>query len=134
MKHPHAEIFIALANGTATLNDIEIHHQSWEDGKWNETTGYVSWMILHSAKDWQVRIKQKTVMFNGVELPEPLIEEPKEDTIVYVSDPIQNTPLVIKYSSLCMSKLWLKQGLLHASNENAIAWAKAMIPFKQEDY
>ena len=134
MKHPHAEIFIALANGTATINDIEIHHQSWKDGKWLHTIGYVSWMSLHSAKEWQVRIKQKTIMFNGVELPEPLIEEPKEDMIVYIPDPIHNAPVVIKYSSLLTPKLWLKKGLLHASNENAIAWTKAMIPFKQEDY
>lgn len=133
MKHPHAEIFIALANRTATINDIEIHHQSWQEDKWTKTSGFISWMELHSADQWQVRIKPKTIKFNGVELPEPLMKAPEEDSIVYVPEPLTSNLYVMHYyQQIGLFDRLLKRGLLHSTKENAIAWAKAMIPLKQE--
>lgn len=134
MKHPHVEILIALANGYIAPDVVELRHTSWEKDWAPLTAGYSQWIYV--PEEWQVRIKPKpkTIKFNGVELPEPLLRAPEQDSIVYVSDIMsKRLYLAFKYSNLLTPQSWLKQGLLHSTKENAIAWAKAMIPFKQED-
>lgn len=88
--------------------------------------------MFAEAAEWKVRIKQKTVMFNGIELPEPLIEEPEEGQVLYVPDTSSHYLYTVYwYKKADIFERKLKQGLLHSNKENAIAWAKAMIPFPQ---
>lgn len=130
--HPHKDILIAIANGLSK-EQIEVHHKNWEKNSWQPAkAGYDGW-LYGSCHDWKVRIKQKTVMFNGIELPEPLKEMPAKYQTIYLADPANKSfyaSYVCNDAALFIER-WLKQGLLHANKENAIAWAKAMIPFQQ---
>lgn len=125
--HPHKDILIAIANGLP-VSDIEAKHSTWNC--WEPFYDY-PFDIFQYPHSWEVRIKVKTVMFNGVELPEPVKETPKNLETLYVPRP-ESPDNYVKFHWLNSDydKLALKKGLIHKTKEAAIAWADAMTPFK----
>lgn len=66
--HPHKDILIAIANGLP-VSEVEVKHNTWNYWEAFKENAYDIFQYPYS---WETRIKQKTVMFNGVELPEPV--------------------------------------------------------------
>lgn len=126
--HPHKDILIAIANGL-DISEIEVMHSTW--ATWQPFKDYV-YDIFSYPNSWKTRIKQKTVMFNGFELPEPVTETPNKEQIIYTPHP--GNPYnyeEFRWLNSDYDKLALKKGLIHKNKENAIAWAIAMTPFPQ---
>ena len=126
--HPHKDILIAIANGLP-VTEVEVKHSTWNH--WYNFEDY-PYDIFKYPCSFEVRIKQKTVMFNGFDLPEPVKETPNEGQVLYVPRP-ESPDNYVKFNwfNSEYDQLALKKGLIHATKENAIAWANAMTPFKK---
>jgi hypothetical protein len=123
MEHPHAWVLRAIADGAA-ISDFEVyreHHTlEWENAS--------EWFWMLSPSDWQVRRKQKTIKVNGFDVPEPVRHSLEYDTS-YFSVSVSNVGFSTKFQweNDPLDKLWLSRGLIHLTEENAIAHAKAML-------
>lgn len=126
--HPHKDILIAIANGLP-LSEVEAKHSTWNYWESFKENAYDIFQYPHS---WETRIKPKTVMFNGVELPEPVTETPNNGQVLYVSRP--ESPYnygEFRWVNSNYDEQVLKKGLIHTTRENAIAWAMAMTPVNE---
>ena len=65
-----------------------------------------------------VRRKPKTIIVNGVEVPEPL-REVAEGQIVWLANFIYRKPMQLCMANVMRKERWLCQGLLHATEEAA---------------
>lgn len=75
------------------------------------------------------RIKPKTRTLAGIEFPEPLREEPEQNTLMFLVNPASSTRLnlhVIRWDGSDWQKKWLRSGLLQATREGAEQAAEAM--------
>ena len=130
--HPHKDILIAIANGLP-LSEVESRHITWANDTWEQLDDRYYYDILKYPHSWKLRIKTKTVTFNGMELPEPVTETPSDMDILYVPRP-ESPDNYVKFHWLNSEydPLALKKGLIHKTKEAAIAWADAMTPFKAD--
>ena len=125
--HKHAALMLQYAQDAAETD------KPWERWEWKGGRG---WYPLASefafSIHYEYRRKPKTLTYT-VTIPEPLREAPEVGTIVYIP-----TPLAKKLASAyCWygdppDECLLKRGLCFATGEDAIAAAKAMLPFKEE--
>lgn len=126
MKHPYADILIAIANNET----VQI---SYDYGKtWPVTkVEHILSRIADDDRTVQFRIKPKTILINGHEVPEPLKVKPIYMTTVYL--PIPHDPdFYDSYSyddDSVFCKRMLNQGLFHSTKEAAIKHAEALISF-----
>lgn len=127
IPHPHKDILIAIANGLP-LSEVEVKRTDWST--WNDFEDYC-YDIFKDPCSFEIRVKPKTMMFNGSELPEPVKETPKDMEMLYVPRP-ESPDNYVKFHWLNSEydQLALKKGLIHKTKEAAIAWADAMTPFK----
>lgn len=84
--------------------------------------------ITESGVGWKFRIKPRTVMCNGVEVPAPESVAPESMTKVFAP----STFSIGLYSSWCwhsdrVDDVYLERGLIYLNKEDAIARAKAML-------
>ena len=124
-KHPYADILIAIANG----ENIQIQHYD-NLAEWDNVDYQTVLSHIYSDKGTGcIRIKPKTIMINGYEVPEPLKVKPEEDT--YYFFPVLD-------DDMCGSSIWinhkvdvkrLKDGILHSTKEAAIKHAEALLSF-----
>lgn len=79
-------------------------------------------------------IIRKTIRVNGIEVPEPELEELEEGQMYYVANIVDD--------DYCYSLQWdghgvdirlLKRGLIHLDKESAIKHAKAMLKFEEAE-
>lgn len=77
---------------------------------------------------YEFRIKTRTVMCNGVEVPAPLSEYPEIGSEMWFPD-FSSDSLVAcaKYDGTCVYSDMLELNVLYSSREDAIARAKAML-------
>ena len=122
--HPQADILRAIADG----KQIQYRYSSgWID------TGYIDILgLLYNKVDCQFRIKPKTININGIEVPEPMREEPKKGTQVWVAD-LMNAGEVTctSWYSGVAHKDYLKNGLCHLTEEAATIHANALLSFSR---
>lgn len=123
--HKHKDVLIAIANGLP-VTEVEVKHSTWS---WWEDFEEHTFDVFKYPHSWEMRIKPKPVMFNGVELPEPVTETPKCGDLVYVPRPDHpDNYVAFTWIDGSCDQTVLARGLVHATKENAIEWALAMTP------
>ncbi|MDR2880862.1 MAG: hypothetical protein LBV29_03035 [Azoarcus sp.] len=126
--HPHAENMRLYAEDAAETDKPWIR---WECGfisTWEDLTRHPQWDIA-----CMYRRKPRTVLINGIEVPEPLREAPPVNDNVYVVSPASD-PGIVRYSwrEEDFMQRWLALGLLHLTEEAARQHVEALIaPTKQ---
>ena len=125
MTHKHAEFFKAIANGES-LDDWEYKHREWDKDRYHSAGLYLS-IITLSPDHCEVRRKQKTRIVNGFTVPAPLRVAPADGDSYFISAFSAER----FYSLACwvndaIDKRWLERGLIHLTEDAAIANAKAM--------
>lgn len=73
------------------------------------------------------RIKPRTMSINGMEFPEPMLEEPEVGTEYWMVDIHNQGCNFFSWIGDDNDLKWLKRGLIQATEEGAIAQAKAMV-------
>ena len=132
MTHKHAEFLRAIADGES-LDDWQYRLLEWDSGKYNGCWCYMESITLY-PDHCEVRRKVKTHVVNGFTVPAPLRVAPAEQTPYFVS----SFSAELFYSSACwvnddLDKRWLDRGLVHLTEEAAIANAKAMCGIDPEE-
>jgi hypothetical protein len=128
MKHPHAWVLRAIADGEPPSN-FECLSSKWRDQTWEIADDFSAW-IYDPGTNWQVRRKQKTIKVNGFDVPEPVLEPLGRGTEYFFAS-VSN--LEFAGSARWWGEedkvdfIWLSRGLIHLKKENAIAHAKAML-------
>lgn len=119
--HPQAEILRAIADG----EEIEaICGEGWY--------GVMPRSALRYIYDGNIplRIKPKTININGIEVPEPMREEPKRGAQIWVADLMSSAgTTAINWYPGNNHKGYLEAGLCHLTQEAAELHAKALLSF-----
>ena len=126
-KHPYAEILQYLING-GDIDQVQVtviqDEPEYKKPVWSQ---YMS--LLAGTQNYVFRIKPKTVMFNGKELP-------IYETVAPEIGETYFCPLLVgrlsytewEWSNDEFDQESLKKGQVFLNKEDAIQWAKAMIP------
>lgn len=123
-KHPHADILIAIANGEQFVHTTE--------GYSIESVTILNAMSCGKLDTSVIKIKPKTIMINGHEVPEPLKVKPVDGTSyyypsldAYAFDACED----VVWTDDSMDNLFLNRGILHSTREAAIKHAEALLSF-----
>jgi len=119
-QHPHAEVLRAIADGVP-LSEFEIS-KSTDDRFWDSLVGYSEW--INKPDHWQIRRKQQYIPVNGFKVPKPLEVLPEDGDVF--SPSLMMDELFASWNC-SMAKTALERGIAHATQEAAIAHAKAML-------
>lgn len=112
-----ADVIKAMADG------IPVECQ-WSDGTWNEPGPNNP--ISQPGANW--RIKPSTIMIAGIEVPEPLRVAPEKDTTYFVADPASDDLFYAEtWDCDSIDIRYLRRGQCHATEDAAIAHAKALV-------
>lgn len=123
MKHPYADILIAIANG----EKIEYYcANGWCRAYYADALS----LIAQNNPHLEFRIKPKTIMINGHEVPEPMKEDLKNSDI-YLYPSFHTEDL---YEDACwtddpIDTHRLNNCIIHSTKEAAIKHAEALISF-----
>ena len=125
--HPQADILRAIADG-------EEMEQKCSDGVWRgiKSDTLLRWIAVDTSFDYTpyFRIKRKTININGIEVPEPMREEPEFNTDYWVADPVETGgETACIWDNMEADKRWLSLGLCHLTQEAATIHAKALLSF-----
>lgn len=127
-EHPQAHILRAIADGkTVQMRNSLRGSEIWHD----EPTPFE--YLSDDRFEW--RVKPEGILINGIEVPCPVREPLKEDQEFFMADGTQVTnPVRFYWSSKSRSMLvWLERGLIHLTEEAAIAHAEALLSFTRSD-
>lgn len=126
--HVHAELMAEYAKDAAKSTE------PWKDWEMTDSFDTTSWISCTGHPGWisvlNYRRKPKTVTINGIVVNKGLTEA-KYDTLVYI--PALDLPK--KYIAIRFEDTYqrsLERGLVHATKEDAIAMADAMLAFSHE--
>lgn len=126
--HIHAELMIQYGQDALTT---ETPWELWEYELplyiWNSLDDHPIW-----HKDIKYRRKPKTLNINGFEVPEP-VKEPLSCCTVYYTPNLCNVYNVSEYtwSNSSLDTYRLISGVIHLTEEAAVAHAKALLSFTQ---
>ena len=100
--------------------DVELQDSNGEWVKKHKTCGF--------EFGYKYRIKPRTITVNGFEVPEPMRGNPKKGSTYYVPSPSDCCMFfTVEWCNDDDDNYWLSIGLCHATQESAIAHAKAML-------
>lgn len=125
-KHPYADILQYLIDG-GDAYDIECKLK--KSILWHiATTDHIA-NLVYGDGHYEFRIKPKTVMFNGLELPMYETTAPQKGTRYYVASHA-STEFVfsLTWDNHSVDHEKLRRGLVFLKEEDATAWGKAMCP------
>lgn len=124
-KHPYADILQYLIDGGDVFG-IQIQYK---DRAWVSCGPAARNFLIIGAEDYKFRIKPKTVMFNGVELPMWETTALKYNEKYYVPE-VRSNDFVnhTRWFNDELDTKRLNRGLVFLNQEDAIAWGKAMCP------
>lgn len=115
----HAQEILPLV--TAQANGEVI--QMYVDDEWYDCM--VPTAFVDGCK---YRVKPKTILVNGFEVPEPMRETLQNNDVYFIANPVRDEFFEYCYCGGDMyDDLWLSRGLCHSTKEAAIAHAKAML-------
>lgn len=124
-KHPYADILQYLIEG-GDVFDIQIQYK---EGSWFSCSLEDRNALLLGIQSCNFRIKPKTVMFNGLELPMYETKELEYEVQYYMPNPIAEGFVSGQHwynDSLDTRRL--ERGLIFLKEGDAVAWGKAMCP------
>lgn len=127
--HPHAESMMLYAQDAMETD------KPWERWVFITENGTLCQCMKHPEwrKDFEYRRKPRTILINGIEVPEPVKEELLEGQSYYLVD--------ITYPQLMQLQYWdndtldarfLERGLIHLTEENARKHAEALLSFTKK--
>jgi len=125
--HPHAESMLLYAQD-AMEND-----RPWERWECSDNC-YEEWGSLTTHPMWGLwlnyRRKPRTILINGIEVPEPVRKELVDGTTYWrVSLTNPDITMPEKWSSCIYDTRHLERGLIHLTEENARKHAEALLSF-----
>ena len=122
--HPHAASMLLYAQDAAETD------KPWERWEFKVGVNGFRGCLKHPEwrEDFEYRRKPKTITLNGIEVPEPIREAPKIGETFFLVDLASHT-LATDYSwtNHRYANEWLNKGLVHLTEEAAIAYAKALL-------
>ena len=122
--HPHAASMLLYAQDAAETD------KPWERWEFKGSDNGFNGCLKHPEwhENFEYRRKPKTITVNGIEVPEPIREEPKVGEKYFLVD-LASPTLVNDYpwSGHRYATEWLNKGLVHLTEEAAIAHAKALL-------
>lgn len=115
----HAQEILPLVTAQANGEVIQMYVcDEWSDCK--EPTAFVD--------GCKYRVKPKTILVNGFEVPEPMrVIPPIRDEFYLAATTINEFNICLNWTGFPSDELWLSRGLCHTTKEAAIAHAKAML-------
>lgn len=127
--HKHAALMLQYAKDWAETAE------PWK--RWEVTSHRGEWVALFGHPCWkeesEYRRKPRTLIYT-VTIPEPLREAPDVEGVYYIVDlDAEGFYMEHEWSGSKLAMRWLKRGLCFTTKEDAIAAAKAMMPFKQQE-
>ena len=128
--HTHAASMLLYAQDAA---ETDKPWERWEfkgcDAGFNKCLRHPGW-----NDHFEYRRKPKTITVNGIEVPEPAREAPKMGEKFFLVN-LASPTLVNDYpwSNHRYDNEWLNKGLLHFTEEAAIAHAKALLAPSQRN-
>lgn len=125
-KHKHAALMQQYAKDWAETEE------PWK--RWEVTSHRGEWVALRCHPYWkgenEYRRKSRTLTYT-ITIPEPLMEAPGVGEVYYVAAPHVECFCIEHVWAGCGTEVRLfKRGVYFATKEDAIAAAKAMLPFK----
>jgi len=81
--------------------------------------------ISNTAYFRKIRIKPRTILVNGVEVPEPMKVKPEEGTLYYIATPYPESPVTWVYDKF--DEDYFNAGICHSTPEAAALHWEAMI-------
>ena len=96
---------------------------------WVPISGVITINELNQLKNNRFRQVIPMINIGGHSVPKPLTKQPEENTEVYIMTTLHNPfYFCAKWNSKCSNhRRWLKLGVVHSTEEAAIAHAKALI-------
>lgn len=127
-EHPHAWALRQIADGVP-VSEFEVRRTNWVEPLWDSAADWHSWFFSNPT-EWQVRRKQKTIVVNDIEVPEPVREPLKVGEVYWICTGIDAVVEATWYASGFDDKR-LALGLIHRTKKDAEAAREAMLaPFK----
>ncbi|QPB42182.1 hypothetical protein [Rodentibacter haemolyticus] len=126
--HIHAKLMAEYAKDAM---ETDKPWKRWEvkndsDVKWYACKNHPAW-----HEDRQYRRKPKTILINGIEVPEPVREPLHKGDTYYTPDFDKNMYSALGWCDDDYDIEYLRNGIIHLTKENAIAHAKALISFTE---
>jgi len=125
MKHPHAELFEAIANGESA-GKFECHDKEWQSAAWEEAGSFLV-SIYSAPEQWTVRRRPEMIELAGVTFPEPMRVAPAAETSYWFVSPESSRVVEYCWYKSSDELRYLKSGLCQATEQGAIAQRRAMI-------
>ncbi len=127
--HPHAASMLLYAQDAAETD------KPWKRWEIKGDTGFHK-CLKHPEwyENFEYRRKPRTITVNGIEVPEPIREEPKVGEKYFLVN--LASPTLVNYYSWSHHRddnEWLNKGLVHLTEEAAIAHAKALLAPSQRN-
>ena len=128
--HPHAASMLLYAQDAAETD------KPWE--RWEYKAGVTGFEGCLEHPEWNAdfkyRRKLKTITVNGIEVPEPAREAPKMGEKFFLIN-LASSTLVDDYwwSNHPFDNQWLSKGLVHLTEEAALAHSKALLAPSQRN-
>lgn len=128
--HKHAHLMAEYAKDALETD------RPWE--RWEVSHCGIWWTQLDDSPRWHeeyvYRRKPRTININGHEVPEP-VREPLKDKQDYYITRLSHDRMYSLYAweSDCVDHYFLENGLIHLTQEAAIAHAKALLSFTKKD-
>jgi len=124
-RHKHAELMLQYAQDAA---ETETPWERWQF-KWKE------WEDCEFCPEWnnefEYRRKPRTININGIEVPEPMREVPKDGTKYYMPMCDREVDCSVWQNSMSDNR-WLSWGVCHLTREAAELHAKALLSFTKK--
>lgn len=124
MKHPYAEILIAIAEG----KEIEHKHLC---GNWVTIHCDNILKQLETIEPSQLRVKQEIIIINGITITTPEREPLKLGQTYYVPNLCGSTD-EWEWNNNYYDNLWLKSGIIHLTKEDAFTHQNMLLSFTQK--
>ena len=128
--HPHAASMLLYAQDAAETD------KPWERWEFKGSNNGFNGCLKHPEwhENFEYRRKPRTITVNGIEVPEPIREEPKMGEKFFLVNLVSPTLVTaFPWSNHSYDTEWLNKGLLHFTEEAAIAHAKALLAPSQRN-
>lgn len=126
-EHPQAKILRAIADGKT----IEVHTVSG----WGAPFSILQAIADHEVNPrYEFRIKPETITINGHEVPAPMRGPLGDGQEYWLTDPAKDLMCALmQWTGSDFDFVWLTRGLIHLTEDAAIAHAEALLSFTRSD-
>lgn len=127
--HKHAALMLQYAQDAA---ETETPWERWEvrvksANYWEILTRHPSWY-----DDCEYRRKPRTININGIEVPEPMREEPEIGTYYYIAS-LTTSTYKFKWNNDVVDNEYFNYGLCQSTREAAKLHANALLSFTKKE-